>query len=335
MRITQDILLRLARENVQKRVEKDHGILGAYLIGSVLTPEPLLGGTTDIDLVFVTIDRPKIAREIVRLSNEVHLDISYHARDEYEPPRELRGNPWLGHELYDPMVLHESGHFFDFTQASLRSGFDDPEGLLQRVRTLASHGREIWLDLQSVDGKLHQKHMMKYLKAVYHAANAVAEWSGPPLSERRLLLDFPTRAEAIERPAWTGLLIDLLGGTRVDGHTLSGWLGDFAATFQAAVETGGGDPRIHPARLNYYLKACEELAGGDRPVTALWPLLHTWTMAAVALPTKQVTAWTAAAIELGLIDAFDQRLQELDSLLDGIEEIADGFAATHGLEPVE
>ena len=335
MRITQDILLRLARENVQKRVEKDRGILGAYLIGSALTPDPLLGGTTDIDLVFVTLDRPAVAREIVRLSNEVHLDISYHARDEYEPPRELRGNPWLGYEMYDPLVLHESSHFFDFTQASLRSGFDEPESLLRRVRTLAGHGREIWLELQSVDGKPHQKHIARYLMAVYHLANAIGEWSGPPLSERRLLLDFPARAEAVERPAWTGALIDLLGGAQVDGHTLAGWLGDFAATFQAAVEAGSGDARLHAARLNYYLKACEALAGGERPVTALWPLLHTWTLAAAALPVKQVTAWTAAAIELGLIDGFEQRLQEMDSLLDEVEEMADAYASTHGLGPVE
>ena len=35
--------------------------------------------------------------------------------------------------------------------------------------------------------------VVKYMKSLFHAANAVAELSGPPLQERRLMLEFGTK----------------------------------------------------------------------------------------------------------------------------------------------
>ena len=59
--------------------------------------------------------------------------------------------PWLGYEMYDPILLYEREKFFDFVQASLRAGFDfeQPPLMLQRCRKMLSHGRA---DLDGLDG---------------------------------------------------------------------------------------------------------------------------------------------------------------------------------------
>ena len=67
-----------------------------YLTGSLLTEEPLLGGTTDIDLICVHRQRTAMRREIVRLVDEVHLDIGHFTQADFDQPRHLRQDPWLG-----------------------------------------------------------------------------------------------------------------------------------------------------------------------------------------------------------------------------------------------
>ena len=111
MRVTRDSLIRIAKETTQERVYNDPEIIAAYLTGSLLSAEPMLGGTADIDLVFVYKNKPAKAREFVKLTPDFHLDISRRAKDEYKSPRELRGDPWLGFEMYAPMLLYEREKF--------------------------------------------------------------------------------------------------------------------------------------------------------------------------------------------------------------------------------
>ncbi|HNN13485.1 MAG TPA: hypothetical protein PKL78_08000, partial [Anaerolineales bacterium] len=213
MRVTRDSLLRIAKETVQERAYNDPDIVAAYLSGSLRSPDPMLGGAADIDIVFVHKTQPKQVREFVKLTPDFHLDISRRTKDEFKSPRELRGDPWLGYEMYDPVLLYEREKFFDFVQASLRAGFEFEQAplTLQRCRTLLSHGRGNWMDLSEFDGKAGPEEIRKYMKALFHAVNAIAEMSGPPLWERRLLLDFPARAEAAQRPGMIAAVYGLLG----------------------------------------------------------------------------------------------------------------------------
>ncbi len=194
MRVTRESLLRIAKETAQERAYNDPDIVAAYLTGSLLNVDPMLGGTADIDIVFVHKTKPAQPREFVKLTPDFHLDISRRAKDEFKSPRELRSDPWLGYEMYDPILLYEREKFFDFVQASLRAGFDfeQPPLMLQRCRKMLSHGRAIWMDLTEVDETaVGPKEVKKYMKSLFHALNAVAELSGPPIQERRLLLEFP------------------------------------------------------------------------------------------------------------------------------------------------
>jgi hypothetical protein len=276
-----------------------------------------------------------MSREIVALTPDFHLDISYHAKAEYDPPRELRVNPWLGYEIYNPMLLHETKHFFEFTQAAVRAGFEfhEPALVLQRCRKLLDHGRKIWFDLMDIGVKAGPKDVRKYLKSLYHAVNVIAELNGPPLPERRLLLMFPALAEQAERPGLSVGLLGLLGANGLDTSLLESWLPEWEAMFKAAFETGKADPRIHTARLNYYRKCFDAMLGSDDPAVMLWPLLSTWTRAAVALPGEEISSWQAACNTLGLAgEGFVERVEGLDHYLDEVDILLDEIAKANGLE---
>lgn len=335
MRVTRDSLLRIAKETVQERAYNDTDIIAAYLTGSLRDPDPMLGGTADIDIVFVHKTTPANQREFVKLTPDFHIDISRRAKDEFKSPRELRGDPWLGFEMYDPVLLYEREKFFDFVQASLRAGFEfeQPPLTLQRCRTLLTHGRGNWMDLSEFDGEAGPHEIRKYMKSIFHAANAIAEMTGPPIWERRLLLDFPARAAAANKTNMVAVVYNLLGASQVDANKIKSWLSDWKQAFKLASETSGVDSRIHPARLNYYEKAIKALLEGETPLSALWPALHTWTLSAAVLSGDHLAFWQSACNELGLLgNHFSERVEALDHFLDELEITFEEFASANGLD---
>ena len=336
MRVTRESLIRIAKETAQERAFNDHGIIAAYLTGSLVSEtDPMLGGTADIDIIFVHAEEPKHRREFVNLTPDFHLDISHRAKAEFKRPRELRLDPWLGWEMYDPMLLYEREKFFEFIQAGLRAGFEfnAPAPALQRSRILLSHGRAIWRDLLAVDDALNPGDVSRYLKALYHAVNAVAELSGPPLQERRLMLEFPSRAETAQRPSMNAGLVDLLGALDLDPAVINAWVPEWRQAFEAAMENSDVDPRIHPARLNYYEKAIYAMLAGEIPQAALWPLFQTWTLAADVLSDSAVASWRSACDQLRFTAThFEARVNGLDQYFDEVEILLDELATQYGLE---
>jgi hypothetical protein len=171
------------------------------------------------------------------------------------------------------------------------------------------------------------------MKSLYHAVNAVAELSGPPLHERRLMLDFPARAETAQRPGMNAGLIGLLGASSLEAATINEWISDWKLAFEAAMENSRVEARIHPTRLNYYEKAIRAIAASDNPRAALWPLLQTWTLAVDVLPEHAVGAWRFACGQLNLDAArFEEHVSGLDQYLDEVEALLDDLARQNGLE---
>jgi hypothetical protein len=336
MRVTRESLIRISKETAQERAFNDRGIIAAYLTGALVSDsDPLLGGTADIDIIFVHAEEPQQKREFVKLTPDFHLDISHRAKAEFKRPRELRLDPWLGWEMYDPMLLYERERFFEFVQAGLRAGFEfnAPAPALQRSRILLSHGRGIWRDLLEIEETVTPGHVAKYMKSLYHAVNAVAELSGPPLQERRIMLEFGPRAETAKRPGMNSGLTGLLGASHLDPAFINDWLPEWRLAFEAAAEKSDGDLRIHPARLNYYEKAIKAMLAGETPRAALWPLLQTWTLSVEVLPEQSLDAWRAACGQLKLtLPGFEDHVNGLDQFLDEVEILLDELATEHGLE---
>jgi len=336
MRVTRESLIRIAKETAQQRAFNEPDIIAAYLTGALASDtDPLLGGTGDIDVIFVHADEPKQRREFVKLTPDFHVDIRHRPRAEFKRPRELRLDPWLGWEMYDPMLLFEREKFFEFVQAGLRAGFEfnAPAPALRRSHILLSQGRQIWRDLLATGDRVTPKDMAQYMKSLYHAVNAVAELSGPPLQERRLMLEFESRAETAQRPEMNAGLISLLGASELDPSVMNEWMPEWKLAFESAMDSNRVDPRIHSARLNYYEKAIQAILASDNPRAALWPLLQTWSLAADVLPDHVLEPWHSACGQLGLVvPGFEGRVEGLDRFLDEVEALLDELAKQYGLE---
>ena len=90
---------------------------------------------------------------------------------------------------------------------------------------------------------------------------------------------------------------------------------------------------INAARLNYYEKGIRTLLEGETPMTALWPLIHTWTLASQVISPQPGSSWHGACLQLGLLgEAFPQRVSDLDKYLDQIEVRLDEVAVASGVE---
>ena len=68
----------------------------AYITGSLTLEDPLIGGTTDIDLIYVHSLETTQRREIVPITDDFHLDIAHFPQSYFSQPRELRTDAWVG-----------------------------------------------------------------------------------------------------------------------------------------------------------------------------------------------------------------------------------------------
>ncbi len=330
MRVTREHLVRIAKETAQKQAFSDPTLVAAYLTGSLLGEAPLLGNTTDIDIVLVQDGPVRIRREIIPLTAEIHLDILHNPRSIYDKPKTLRVDPWLGPELYDPLPLYGTQHFFEFVQAGVRDKFNEPESFTLRSHNLARAARERWSELQLRPAE-GPEWLLDYLTGLYLAANAVALLSGSPLSERRFLLEFPARAEAAGLAELVTDLFRLSGAGKADTTALAGLLPDWESAFLAAGTNPAADKRIVTPRLRYYRLAFESMLGGESPQAMVWPLLLTWTLAVSILPDTWTGRWQTACNMLGLQGTdLEEKKEGLDHFLDTLEETLENRMAGQG-----
>ena len=334
MRITPSLLHKIARDTVDQRKRRDHSLLAVYLTGSLFAGEPLIGGTADIDLFFIHDERVSPEREIQRLTDEIHLDIAHHGREDYSQARALRLHPWMGYNIINCTIMYDPQHFLDFTQASVRGQFEQPENVLGRVQIQAEHARQIWLELHDQKSEPQIEQVNNYLRAVGQAANAVACLSGPPLTDRRFLRSFPARADAVGRSGMYAGLQGLLGGAQAEGETLAVWIESWEKAY-LAIPAEQASARLHPDRFAYYRRAFESLLGGESPRDVLWPLLRTWLEAISLLPdnASPVAEWQDAFSAMGLLGpGYRERVAALDAYLDSVEELLDEWSQKRGIE---
>jgi predicted nucleotidyltransferase len=327
--ITRAKLIDLARREAEARGASGD-VLSAYLVGSVVGGEPLLGGTADIDLVLIHEADPPAAREMVPLSAEIHLDIVHHARALYAQPRSLRLDPWLGPAISEPVFLYDPQHFFEWAQAGARGQFFRPDHTLARSRALLDTARA-----RLPHPPPEQPEVATLLEAALDGANAAALLVGPPAAGRRRLLDLERRADALGHTVVADGLGRLLGLNGRDGRPASAWLGAWARAFdEASVLTT--DPRLAACRRAYHLAGYQALIEAGRPDAIVIPLLLIWERTLRVLEAhgrlgEHRPAWDEALAALGLdTPSLPTRLLELDGYLDAIEMLIEGWAARSG-----
>jgi hypothetical protein len=329
MRTTRDALLKIARDTAEKAFVPNRNITAAFLVGSMLSENPFMGSTADIDLLVIYNGDPPREREVLKLSNDIHIDIRYESAELYAQPRELRSDPWRGYAMWDPMLLHQKGRFFEYTQSILRSQFDEPANRLKRAYAFSAPARTAWTDMQADPAAARP---LTLLNAAANAANAVAVLSGAPLPERRLLAEFPARAQALQNPELVKGLLEIIAA-QITVDRVREWLPAWETAFGVAGQRPA-ELRIHIARLGYYKAAIETLLASDFPLAAAWPMLCTWTLGAETgtFTGENHKAWTTALARLGLdASGMPDRLQALDRFLDVLEETLEQIAAESGL----
>lgn len=332
MRINREILLKIAKEAADEATRSEMSILSIYLTGSLLDDEFLLGGATDIDLVFIWNAAPPDPREIRPLSDQIHLDIVHTSRTEFRKTRQLRVHPWLGPEIARAQVLHDPQHFMDFTQASVRGQFDNPEHILARATVQAETARSKWTRLYQQGVEAGGQSLPLYLQTVQEAANAIASLSGPPLTERRFLLNYPRRAEAVGKPGLYAGALGLLGWIHIDAGVLVSWLSAWRQAWEIAREISG-DVAWNLARQGYYEAGIRALLESKQPEAALWPILFTWMRAAGSVTDRQIFSdfWQATD-QLGFGEAeLERHIQALDAYLDLVEETLESWGQARGV----
>jgi hypothetical protein len=337
MRLTRETLIKIARDTASQRARVSRRIICIYLTGSVLGDAPLLGGTTDIDLIVIHDSDPAQSREVVRLTDEIHLDIGHYAQSVFHQPRHLRTDPWFGPFIYSkPMVLYETHHWFDFIQAATGAQFFQSDYVLHRASTLAQKARQAWMDLEFSQGEAHPLRLYRYLETLENAGNALVclTGEGEPLTERRFMHQLPHRLQALNKPDLISELIRLVvpDPARIEENWPQ-WLASWKEAYRAASSQENIPPRLNACRQLYYERAAASL-WEESPSAALWPILRTWTLAAGHLPTSDpiLPAWHSACQFLGLDEAnFPDRLQALDHYLDRVEETLESWANINGV----
>ena len=334
MQMNAATLLKFAENEVEKLTHRNYDIVAVYLRGSVaLAESPLLGGTTDIDLVFIHNGRPQVSREILPLTDDVHLDIAHHDQKEYLDRRALRVDSWMGPSLFNAKVLFDPQHFIDFTLASVRGMFNSPENVIQRARPLAEGARQTWLKLRGSPVTQDYKFINTYLETINLAANAVALLIGEPLTKRRFLTAFAARASRLDRPKMYAGLLGLIGAPKVEIAKLESWISDWDISFKSLLE----DARpinLHLYRRNYYLRFFVSQLASQAPKNILWPLLQTWTQTVAAAPHDRTNSqtWFEVCLYLGLLgDGVADRIAGLGAYLDQVEDVVESWAQERGV----
>jgi hypothetical protein len=334
MRITRDSLLKIAQQVADQQVRKHKQLVCIYLTGSLLTDEPLLGHTTDIDLFVIHTGEPPQPREIFPFTDEVHIDIAHLPQSVFHQPRNLRVHPWLTPFLcWNPICLYDIQHWFEFTQAGACAQSNRTDYILQRAQTFAEDARTLWFDLKTGSYEKESEKLLVYLKSIKQSANAIVTLTSNPLTERRFLIQYPGRTEALGRPGLAAGLVDLIMSQPISDEIWDGWLVHWENTLDALADQEYCPQRLKPCRKDYYLNAASVLRD-DHPEGALWPILRSWTRAISLLPEENplYENWRAACNILKLGDNnFADNLNSLDVYLDVVEETLDIWAEKNGL----
>jgi len=334
VRINQEMLIKIAKEHVAKRVRREKDLVAVYLTGSVSDGDPLLGGSADIDLIFVHKEEPPLKREVLRVTYEISLDIEHHHQSFYTYHRRLRQNPWIGFALCNHQnILLDQDHWLEFIQASVSSRFDSPENVYKRSEQFAEKSRKFWFDLNDPQEIDWEDWITLYLKAVGAAANAIACLNGPALTTRRFMLDFTSRAETLERLPLVGELTRLLGNEYMNEDLFNEWRKVWEETLKAANEKDNCPPNISKVRKAYFLLSVNAMADSGTLHAVLWPMIETWQQALTCLEDEgHHQRWQDFLKALGFEkDKREELLGTVDQFIDQAEGLLEDYKNEYNL----
>ena len=334
MRITRDLLLSTAKDTVKRETFSSSDIVCAYLTGSITREDPLIGGTTDIDLIYIHSLEIPHTREIVPITDDFHLDIAHFSQSFFSQPRKLRSDAWVGSFLcHYPIVLHDTNHWFDYVRSGIFAHFFQPINIIQRVKPFIETARKGWIDLTNQQSSVNKGFVHPYLRIIKNAANAIACLTSVPLTDRRFLIDFPQAVQGINMPGLEGGLVDLIMPADPIEPDWDIWMGNWNTAFSSLQQLDNQPLPYSSCRRSYYEKAILGLKDENNQA-ALWLLLWTWSLMASRLTRNNSSqkGYEDLLTQLMLgADDFSERLAGLDQFLDAVEESIEGWQDAAGI----
>jgi hypothetical protein len=325
VRVSRQKLIDLALREVEERANSDH-LLSAYLIGSVTTGAPILGGTADVDLVFIHDSDVPFEREFVPLSSDFHLDIVHHASELYNRPTELRVDPWLGPTMCEPMFLYDPLHFFERAQAGVRGQFHRADFVHQRASAFLEQSREM-------SHSLEDDWIKMYTQVLLEAANALVTLAGFPVAGRRLSMILEARLSEMDFESFHSRFLAMLGADELKPEQLDVWIANWQAVIDAA---SAYDERFLEVRSKYHRMGFQSLIEEGYPQAILWNLIRTWNSAIRALAFtgneeqfRQPWKEFLGALKLDRSHR-EKRSTDLEQYLDDIEGVIEVKAGAYG-----
>jgi hypothetical protein len=330
--IERETLLKIARDTAAQRLAARRSLISAYLIGSVAAREPLLGDAADIDLIFIDADDPP-PREIVRLTDQVALDLQYRSKADYAYPKELRVHPWRGPEMCEPVFLNDPTHFFELAQSSARGQFHRPDHVAARARAFLAWARDE-LHVGPLPGMEASAPVTlpALCRALLYSANAVITLTGFPAGGRRLVMKLEAAARALARPDLYEAFVAALGGVSIQTRQIAPLLAHWSAAYRAG--QSAADELIHPARRAIYERGFQAQMDADRAVDALWLMLYTWQACLKNLPgdSPHADRWAAFLEHLGMASpaGFAGKAAQARAYLTLADEVVEQWAEKNG-----
>ena len=326
-------LVKIARDTAARRMAARPSLLSAYLTGSVAAGEPMLGDATDIDLVLIDSNIPPVSREVVRLTDQVALDIHHRSRADYANPKSLRGHPWLGPELAEPMFLSDPQHFFELAQSSARGQYHRAEYVAARARTFLAWARGAFhIGLLPGAEPESPVSLDDYGLGLLYAANAAVSLTGFPGAGRRLVMKLEAAAGKLGRRDLYDDFQALFGGSELPQQQAQALLAGWLEAYRAGQSTT--DERIHPARRTIYERGFRAQIQADRAAEALWLMLLTWNACMQNVPARDGLSerWLAFVDMLGLAspDGHAARVQQAIEYVTHVDEAVEDWASKNG-----
>jgi hypothetical protein len=330
--IERSTLIKIAKDTALQRMAARPTLISAYLTGSVAAGEPLLGGATDIDLILIDMAEP-LNREVVRLTDQVALDIEYRPQRDYEHPKNLRTHPWRGPELAEPLFVHDPRHFFELAQSSARGQFHRPDHVAARARAFVRMARgELHIGLLPGSEPAEPVTLENFCRALLYSANAAISLTGFPGAGRRLLIKLEAAAQKLARADAYDDFLAVFGGPALDSAQAQLLLADWSAAFRAGQSEM--DELIHPARRTIYERGFTAQIEADRAGEMLWLMLYTGQAAMRNIPTDSphAASWTTFRERLCLAnpEEYRERVAAARSYLEMVDALVEGWAESNG-----
>jgi len=135
MKYTKEYLLEAAQKFIAKKVERDPSISAVMLIGSLRGYDHLINHPIDVDLLILQNDPVIIENELVRISDDHHLDVHYDDYTAYENPKLLRADGLRGWAIWNAEILYQLGTvFLNSPSRRFDRSLMKPKNIIDRMR---------------------------------------------------------------------------------------------------------------------------------------------------------------------------------------------------------